>query len=466
MLRRGWRGVAVAAVVAIAGSIASAQDGGRGGFGGGGGGMLPAINSRDLDRYQDMLNLTRDQRDTVKALFEGYQEQSRTIGQEMRDKMAEMRDQMRDGDAASRRGMGDMMITFRNQRQKADDGFFNDVQAVLTPEQKVVWPKVERTRRREQSINRGLMSGERADVIKLVEQENYPADIKAKLTPVLDQYEIDLDRELTARTKLFDENMTKVMDAMGAGGDPAQMGEKLQGTLQQTREASVRVRDTNRKAARQVEELLPDDKKAAFHDAFKQASFPNVYRPTQASRQIASAMGFADLTDDQKTAIAALKESHARDAAAMEEQLAQATEQQEMTITADQLMRRFGGGMMGGGRGGQGGPNGGAQQPGQGGNRGQGGNQDQGNRNGRGGQGGGGQGGGQRGGGGPGGGRDEGPAGELRQKVRDLDRNAQESLKKILRPEQVDRLPQPEGRGGGGDGGDARQRRRDAINRT
>ncbi len=219
MVRRfsGVRRVAVAAMVAVAGlaAVAPAQDGGGGRGGGGFGGQMmgAGVNSRDLERYQDMLNLTKDQRETVKALFEGYQEQSRNSGQEMRDKMQEMRDQMRDGgDADARRGMGQMMTEFRQKRQKMDDSFFSDVQAVLNEQQKTIWPKVERTRRREQNINRGLMSGERADVIKIVEEEKLPAEVKAKVQPVLDQYEVELDRELTARTKITDENMAKVMD--------------------------------------------------------------------------------------------------------------------------------------------------------------------------------------------------------------------------------------------------------------
>ncbi len=229
--------------------------------------------------------------------------------------------------------------------------------------------------------------------------------------------------------------------------------------LKQSREASVKVREVNRRYARQVQDLLPDDKKAAFDHAFKQASFPNVYRQSQSDRQIVAAQGFADLTEEQKTAIAALKESHARDEAAAQERLAAAMEENEMKMTAEQLMRRFGGGMMGGGRGGQGGPGGGGGAGGQNGGRG-------GNNNnpgaGRGNQGGGGAAGGQ--GGGRGGPQEEGVVGELRAKSRELDKNASESLKKILRPEQVDRLPQQEDRGGGGGGDNQPQRRRGGQN--
>lgn len=462
-----FRVLAAAGLMAIAGSaqVSVAQDfgGGRGGGGFGGGMFTAGVNSRDLERYEDMLNLTRDQRDTVKALFEGYQEQTRNKGQELRDKMQDARDQMRDGDAAARRGFGQMMMDFRQQRQKMDDAFFSDVQAVLTDEQKAIWPKVERTRRREQNIGRGLMSGERADVIRIIQDEKLPADVMTKVAPVLDQYEVDLDRELSARVKLFDENMSKAMELMGQG-DPATMAEKFEPLLKQTREASIRVRDVNRRAAHQVEELLPEDKKSAFEKAFREASFPSVYRTSQASRQMTAALGLADITEEQKTAIAALRESHDRDEAAVQEKLAAAIEQSEMTMTADQMMRRFGGGMMmGGGRGGQGGG------PGNG--------QGQGNQNGgrgnRGGDGGNGQAnGGNRGGGAPptdqgGRGRfgqfEEGPVADLRERSREIDRNTQDSLKKILKPEQVDRLPSPDDRNRGGD---APRNRRNQNNRT
>jgi hypothetical protein len=53
----------------------------------------------------------------------------------------------------------------------------------------------------------------------------------------------------------------------------------------------------------------------------------------------------------------------------------------------------------------------------------------------------------------------------MRQKARDMDQSTQERLKQILRPEQAERLPEPD-RGNRDGGGDPRQRRRDQLNRT
>jgi hypothetical protein len=179
--------------------------------------------------------------------------------------------------------------------------------------------------------------------------------------------------------------------------------DKAQDLLEKGREASIAVRDVNAKFARQIEGMLPADKQAAWKDAVRRASFPQIYRPSQASRALEAAAGFSDLDDSQRTSLAALQATYSRDSASVNSRLAEEQQKAEETMTIGQIMRR--------GRGG-------------------------------------------------GGGQDEGPMGDLRRERRDLDRTTLESLKKILKPEQVERLPSNDDRGGQGrqnDGGQGAQ---------
>lgn len=362
--------------------------GGLRGMFGGGDPMSPSIDSRELDDIGRGLELAADQKELARGLFEGYQEQFRAKADEMRAKMEEMRNEAREsGDRGAFANIATQMNEFRVSRQKMEDQFFGDFKAILTPQQLERWPVIERDRRREKTISRGLMSGERMDVIKLVEQAKFSPEVTAQIKPVLDQYAADLDRELVARNKFQEEQAGRLQEIMG---DP----ERMQKVLEQGRDVSVRVREVNKRYARQIEAALPEEQKAAWTAAVKQASFPDIYRQTGATRQIAAAEGLADLTAEQKETITTLKQTYTRELEAANDKLATAQEQAEMTMTVDRIMRRFGGDNA------------------------------------------------------------EDPTADARQAKRDLDRKTTESLQKALTPEQVERLPAGGGPGGGRRGGE------------
>jgi hypothetical protein len=388
---------------------------GGGGFGGGFGGMggfgrdmtEPAFTSRQLTKYGEMLNLTADQKAAIDTLFEGYSEETRAAAEKMRTKMDDVRSEFRDTqDPSVFTKMQDSMKTFRDARKKMDDGFTNDVKALLTPKQLEVWPTVEQTQRRETGLRRGFISGERVDLVSLVDDLKPSADVKASLKPILDQYAADLDRELVSRNAFQEKNMDKIGELMRSGDTDA--AQKL---IQEGREQSVKVRDVNRSFAKQIAAALPDDQRAQFNDAFKKASFPDVYRPTQATTALKAAAAFADLTPDQKDSIARLTDTHDHSLATVNEKLATAQEDSEMKFNIADMRNRF-------------------QRGGQGGNQ-------------------------------------DDPQANLRRDKRDLDRTTMDSLKKILTDDQIAKLPKPDqgnGRGGNGGGGQGANGRRQRGN--
>lgn len=301
--------------------------------------LSPSIDSRELDQYARTLGLTAEQRELIHGLFEGYQEQFRAQAAQMRQRMDEIRQQAREsGDPAIWRQSVADMRRFAQARQRMEEEFFADFQAVLTDDQRARWPALERARRREKTLGRGLLSGERVDLVRLVDQAGLPPDLRASLVPILEQYEMDLDRELVARNRVYDESFSQLADMRG---DVMENPDRLQQIMERGREASVRVRDVNRRYARLIESALPEEFRSAWSRAFNEASFPGVYRPSPTLRQITAAEGFADLDDAQRRAIASLKESFTRQLESVNQRLAAAQEQAEATATLERIIRRF-----------------------------------------------------------------------------------------------------------------------------
>lgn len=360
-----------------------AQGGGGGGRGGmrgegGPGGMFmtPAISGQQIQQFEKMLKLTPEQLEAAKSLHEGYQDQARQIQEKLREKMEAIREEFQNSqDPSVWDGMQKHADEAREARKTLDATFMGDVKLILTPEQAAQWPSAERAVRRDQGLRRGFVSGERVDLFRLVENAKFSDEVMAAVKPALDEYEAEIDREVTKRDEAMASRM-KEMAEIRRSGDM----EKMQGVIEKGREASVRVRDVNRKYARQITDLLPEDQKAAFSEAFRKESFPEVYRETQGQKSFAAAMKFADIEEAQKSSLETLKGNYERELASLNKQLEAAIEESEMTFNMAQGW----------------------------------------------------------------GGRDRGPVGDLRRERRDLEQSTMENLKKLLKPEQVERLPKEE----------------------
>lgn len=388
-----------------------------GGMGGmrGGRGLEATYSSRDLDRAVETLGFDEAQKAAARTIFEGYQTQMQEMAAEVHAKIERLREEIRDsGDNSMWSQMGDIMRDAGARQKQADQTYMDELKALCTEEQEPRWANYERTQRRERNLGMGFLSGERVDLVSLVEKLELGEAARASLAPVLEQYETDVDREIQNRVKVYEElraeaqpmfqNMRGFRDLQNLD-----MG-KINAMMEKGRDASGRVRDVNRRYARQIEGQLPEEKREEFSLAVKKQSFPDVYRQTRAERLLVAALGFGDLTAEQKESVQQLKDQFMRDLEVANESLAKLQEENEMTVTAEQMM-------------------------------------DWGRQG-------------------------EGPMADARNKKRTLGREAEDKLKRILTPEQVDRLPaggEDDRRGGpgmrrgrgeeGGAGGEAPPRR-------
>jgi hypothetical protein len=161
-------------------------------------------------------------------------------------------------------------------------------------------------RRRDLGLPGGSISGESIDVIALVDELDLATTDRATLDPVLESYELELDRLMVAR-------LDRRGDREGwTPGKPIDIQEM---------QASM--------AKAKVEALLPEGLRATFLERVQSASFPRVYRKGRTLRELEAAAGMSDLDESQRSQVADLLASYQRDAAPLNAAWAKAIEASE-----------------------------------------------------------------------------------------------------------------------------------------
>lgn len=354
----GWmvsvasRTVAVAGLalaMAIPATSAMAQPGRMmemmgGGMMGRGGGGEATYSSRDLDKAAQIVGFDEAQREGARAFFEGYQEKFLAESQAFREKMEKIRDEAREtGDWSIMQNLREPAEKFEAERKLIDKQLMDDLKALCTEEQAAKWPVFERTIRRERGLGRGsFMSGESVNLFEVVEKLELNNETKAAVQQTLGQYDLELDRELQNRERVQQELQK---DAQGMFGNMRGFQDlqnldmnKINELVNKGREASGRVRDINRRFAKVIEGQLTGDAKTAFSTEVQKRSYPEVFRQQRTQRSLDAAIGFGDLTSDQRTAIEALRGSYNRELDAINVEHMAAVDKSEAEFSAERMM--------------------------------------------------------------------------------------------------------------------------------
>ncbi len=330
------RVLGVVAGIAVSASAALAQPGGgRGGFFGGQNTFSPAVTPTELETYAEILGLDEEQHEVAKILLEGYIQQFQTRAGEARNRMQRLQDEARESrDREQWAAIGEYRAEFETEAGVMEKALFSDLRAVLTPEQSDRWEDLERTRRRQRTLGRGQMSGERVDMIRITDELELGEDSRGSIREVLAQYELDLDRALIRRNDTYDTMRGQFRGGRG-GFDRDAIGD----LMEKSRDASRRVREVNDRYARQISGLLGDDLRGGFDKRVREASFPQVYRETRAQRALSAAAGFEDLSEEQGERIAALASGFGREASTMNDRLAGAWREAEDSMEIRDMFR-------------------------------------------------------------------------------------------------------------------------------
>lgn len=362
------------------------------------------IGKADIEKMTKFLNLTADQQTAAHALLEGQMAEFNKKADEFKKLQEAAREEFRESrDFSVFTDLQPKVEEFRKAREQAEKQFMEDVKGVLDKRQTEQFPAFERSHKREQSMNRGLMSGERADVIAIVERMKLSDASMAKIAPTLDAYSMELDHAINARNAVQAKAMGNggmMRNLFNPDGDNTEALKQAEAALKENREASTAVRDINRKYAKQVESTLGGQEGEKFASEFRKASFPDVYRERYIDRAIAAAAAMTDAQPAQIEGITALKDQYTREARPIDEAGEKVAEEREANFSIANMMQNRGGG----------------------------------------------------------GGQNDEKAQDQRRQRRELEESTLDKLKAILTPEQAAKLPEQRNQGGNGGGGQRGQR--------
>lgn len=298
-----------------------------------GGMTTPNVSARQLKLYAKILELSPAQVQAAESLLSVYETEYLAAIKRFQEIQKEANQEfMQSGDMQLvQQAVQDAMKKFSKRTTTLETSLMNDIKSLLEPAQLERWPRLERVHRRMTTINWGSLSGESVDLVDLVEGLRLSSEQGAPLTPLLTQYETDLDRELKARNALIEEQMSDWFEKGFANFDL----EKMKKQAADTREAGRRILELNKKYASQVQSLVPQDLQGEFAEKVRLSSYPAVYRISYASRVLDAAANMNDLDAAQREAISTIKASYARDAQAANEKWAAAITDLELNPTDD-----------------------------------------------------------------------------------------------------------------------------------
>jgi hypothetical protein len=328
-------------------------------FGGMGGGSLTApLGKSDVEQMSKLLKFTEDQKGAAGLFLDAYLAEHAKRAEPLKAAQDAAQATFReDRDFSVFGELAPKQEAFAKESAVKEKELLENVKGLLTKEQTAQWPTWERAHRRAKSMNRGMLAGERADLIQIVERLKFSDAANTALTPTLDAYGMELDRVIIARDEAQNtaaEDGKSMREQFTKGGGPGspefmEMMKKADELMKKSREASIPVRDVNRKYAKQIETTLAGisaDEAKRFSTEFRKISYPDIYRERYADRALAAAAAMEGLEKSQLEGIAAIKEQYLRERAPLEQAAEKAADDAEANFSLTGMMGGGGGGIM------------------------------------------------------------------------------------------------------------------------
>jgi len=205
---------------------------------------------------------------------------------------------------------------FAKAKAALKEDFLTGVRSQLTAEQLGRWPTFERALTRIKTLPKGRLDGESVDLLVEVQSARADDETRAALAPVLEHYEIDLDRALRERNEFIAEAQKKVDKAISdqdfdAAARAAERASRLR----------VAVRSVNELYTDAIATKLTDEAAAGFRRQVLRRSYPRVYRTTHAQKTFEAAARLDGLDAETTEAIVSMQAAYEAELAALNERL-------------------------------------------------------------------------------------------------------------------------------------------------
>ncbi len=282
--------------------------------------LKPAVSTRMLKQYGDMLGLSEDQKRAAEELLAAYQGDFRDSVDRLKEVYQAMQEESQDTGEweVYQEVLPNAMVKYMRKADGLNKVLLDDLKAVLTPAQLEQFPVFERALRRKSTFKMGFEGTQKIDLSEMITNLRLDAGSWGSVGPSVGQYEQEMDTVIVAHNKMVREMMDAMLKAMesgkGAMWENPEMMETMQKMQKDFEDNAKKFGEINDKYIRQVEGLLPEDKKGEFQREVQITKYPMVYKRSQASRYIETAEKLADLDAGQKEGLKGLKEAYLRDA--------------------------------------------------------------------------------------------------------------------------------------------------------
>jgi hypothetical protein len=299
--------------------------------------------SRDLGALCRAVGFDQEQTGSARTLHQGYRAAYRGASTKARKQMQEVETKAREGQDWSEyaKKRGELTIAYVEDIRKLEAGLLDDLKALCTPAQVARFPSAERARRRETGLILALGNGERLDLASMLETLKIDRHASPTVEELLTRWETDVDRLLQEKDKLIHEGMKATM----GGAMDADRMEKMKKFTTDLATLCSRVGEANRRAATELQGLLPEGQRDAFAAEVKLRSFPRIYGPSVVTKAIKTAQDMKGLTGDQQAKLKELSESYQREAGPINNRWAAAAEEKQRQLVNNfmEMMQNDGG---------------------------------------------------------------------------------------------------------------------------
>jgi hypothetical protein len=266
-------------------------------------GMLPdPISSSELMRYADRLGLSEEQRAALERLHDDYRNEFRALRESDIERLLKRMNEMSGGMMAmpKRADVEQLMKDVErvsNRIEQIDARLFNQMQGILTEEQRADLPRVRLARERTRYLASQMMMGSMRPFVDLSEvaaEVNLRPAERDAIDPLLNQYEHQITRALknlhdaamSMYTGMFDAFESMEIDFSNAEQmaemDPAEMQrmmEAMQDVMRTVYEPIQKlgqdIHEINRRTVRSIQPRLSETTGREFKLRFYRQAYPD-----------------------------------------------------------------------------------------------------------------------------------------------------------------------------------------------
>lgn len=305
----------------------------------------PLVNGRALKEYAAILSLTPEQKRAAEDLLGVYEIEFRAAITRMEEVYQSIQEEINDsGDyELYQSAIPSAMLKFINRSEAISATFMNDLKSLLDNKQLEYFPLLERMQRRTGFARVGLEGVQKIDLFDIVRGLRLDSAGGEGSAAILEQYAVELDRELTSRSNIIRTFIRSMVEKMENGDRPQEDPTFFEKWMKDLNDANQRVATLNNKYIPMVRSAIPESSQATYDEQVKLSKYPSIYKKSYATRVFEAVEKMKDLDATQVDGIKAIKETYLRDAGAANDKWAVAYDDILNAIPPEQ--RAMGGGM-------------------------------------------------------------------------------------------------------------------------